>query len=146
MRQSAAIGIAVYVALVGGVIAVALTGASLSLGSLVDVRSVVELAKKVGAMVFVDAVHFAAHGKIDVQALGCDFLACSAYKFFGPHIGVLWARREWLASTENFKVRPASNQPLAPRVLRVSPERWPPWSISGKLPTARWDLTHSAPQ
>ena len=90
---------------------IAVTLASNAVGSLVDVRSVVQLAKKVGAKVFVDAVHFAAHGKIDVQAFGCDFLACSAYKFFGPHIGVLWARREWLASTENFKVRPASNQP-----------------------------------
>jgi cysteine desulfurase family protein (TIGR01976 family) len=90
---------------------IAVTLASNAVGSLVDVRSVVQLAKKVGAMVYVDAVHFAAHGKIDVQAFGCDFLACSAYKFFGPHIGVLWARKEWLASAESFKVRPASNQP-----------------------------------
>jgi cysteine desulfurase family protein (TIGR01976 family) len=90
---------------------IAVTLASNAVGSLVDVRPIVELAKKVGAMVFVDAVHFAPHAKIDVQAFGCDFLACSAYKFFGPHLGVLWARREWLASTENFKVRPASNQP-----------------------------------
>jgi cysteine desulfurase family protein (TIGR01976 family) len=90
---------------------VAVTLASNAVGSLVDVQSVVQLAKRAGAMVFVDAVHFAPHGKIDVQALGCDFLACSAYKFFGPHIGVLWARREWLSATENFKVRPASNKP-----------------------------------
>jgi cysteine desulfurase family protein (TIGR01976 family) len=90
---------------------IAVTLASNAVGSLVDVRSVVQLAKKAGAMVFVDAVHFAPHGRIDVQALGCDFLACSAYKFFGPHIGVLWARNEWLSATENFKVRPASNLP-----------------------------------
>jgi cysteine desulfurase family protein (TIGR01976 family) len=90
---------------------IAVTLASNAVGSLVDVRSVVELAKRAGAMVFVDAVHFAPHGKIDVKTLGCDFLACSAYKFFGPHVGVLWARREWLTSTQNFKVRPASNRP-----------------------------------
>jgi cysteine desulfurase family protein (TIGR01976 family) len=90
---------------------VAVTLASNAVGSLVDVRSVVQLAKRAGAMVFVDAVHFAPHGKIDIQALGCDFLACSAYKFFGPHIGVLWARRGWLSTTENFKVGPAPNQP-----------------------------------
>ncbi|HSZ28009.1 MAG TPA: cysteine desulfurase-like protein [Chthoniobacterales bacterium] len=90
---------------------IAVTLASNAVGSLVDVRSVVELARQVGAMVFVDAVHFAPHGKMDVRTLGCDFLTCSAYKFFGPHIGVLWARREWLASTANYKVRPASDQP-----------------------------------
>jgi cysteine desulfurase family protein (TIGR01976 family) len=90
---------------------IAVTLASNAVGSLVDVQSVGQLAKEVGAKVFVDAVHFAPHGKIDVQMLGCDFLACSAYKFFGPHIGVLWAPREWLTQTQNFKVRPASDQP-----------------------------------
>jgi cysteine desulfurase family protein (TIGR01976 family) len=90
---------------------IAVTLASNAVGSLVDIQSVGRLAKEVGAKVFVDAVHFAPHGKIDVQMLGCDFLACSAYKFFGPHIGVLWARREWLTQTQNFKVRPASDQP-----------------------------------
>jgi cysteine desulfurase family protein (TIGR01976 family) len=90
---------------------IAVTLASNAVGTLVDIRPVVELAKKVGAKVFVDAVHYAPHGKIDVQSLGCDFLACSAYKFFGPHIGILWARRDWLNETETYKVRPASNQP-----------------------------------
>jgi cysteine desulfurase family protein (TIGR01976 family) len=90
---------------------IAFTLASNAVGTLVDVRPVVELAKEVGAKVFVDAVHFAPHCKIDVQSLGCDFLACSAYKFFGPHIGILWAHRDWLAETETYKVRPASNQP-----------------------------------
>jgi selenocysteine lyase/cysteine desulfurase len=61
--------------------------------------------------VFLDAVHYAPHGLIDVQAWGCDFLACSAYKFFGPHIGVLWARRELLESLEAYKVRPAPLEP-----------------------------------
>jgi cysteine desulfurase family protein (TIGR01976 family) len=90
---------------------IAVTVASNAVGSLVDVRSVVELGKKAGALVFLDAVHFAPHGEIDVQVFGCDFLTCSAYKFFGPHIGVLWARKEWLESAENFKVRAASNKP-----------------------------------
>jgi cysteine desulfurase family protein (TIGR01976 family) len=90
---------------------IAVTLASNAVGSIVDVQSVAKLAKEVGAKLFVDAVHFAPHGKIDVQMLGCDFLACSAYKFFGPHIGVLWARREWLTQTESFKVRPASDEP-----------------------------------
>lgn len=90
---------------------IAVTLASNAVGTLVDVRPVVELAKKVGAKVFVDAVHFAPHGKIDVQSLGCDFLACSAYKFFGPHIGILWAHREWLDKSETYKVRPASDHP-----------------------------------
>ena len=58
-------------------------------------------------MVFLDAVHYAPHGPIDVQALGCDFLACSAYKFFGPHVGVLWGRRELLESLPCYKVRPS---------------------------------------
>ena len=90
---------------------IAVTLASNACGSHVDVRAVADLAKKVQAKVFVDAVHYAPHGRIDVQALGCDFLACSAYKFFGPHIGVLWGREEWLSQTESFKVRPAANCP-----------------------------------
>ncbi len=90
---------------------IAVTLASNAVGSLVDVRSVAELAKEAGALVYADAVHFAPHGKIDVQGLACDFLVCSAYKFFGPHIGVLWARREWLESTGNFKVRAAPDEP-----------------------------------
>ena len=64
---------------------------------------------------FLDAVHYAPHGSIDVQALGCDFLACSAYKFFGPHVGVLWGRRSLLEELEAYKVRPA---PLTP------PDKW----------------------
>jgi cysteine desulfurase family protein (TIGR01976 family) len=90
---------------------IAVTLASNASGSHVDVRGVAELAKTVGAKLFVDAVHFAPHGRIDVQALGCDFLACSAYKFFGPHIGVLWGREELLLQLESFKVRPAASRP-----------------------------------
>jgi cysteine desulfurase family protein (TIGR01976 family) len=90
---------------------IAVTLASNASGSHVDIRGVAELAKAVGAKVFVDAVHFAPHGRIDVQALGCDFLACSAYKFFGPHIGLLWGREELLLQLESFKVRPAPSRP-----------------------------------
>src|SRR6516164_5408786 len=90
---------------------IAVTLASNASGSHVDVRGVAELAKSVQAKLFVDAVHFAPHARIDVQSLGCDFLVCSAYKFFGPHIGVLWGREELLSHLESFKVRPAANQP-----------------------------------
>jgi cysteine desulfurase family protein (TIGR01976 family) len=90
---------------------IAVTLASNASGSHVDVRGVADLAKSVQAKVFVDAVHFAPHGQIDVQSLDCDFLACSAYKFFGPHIGVLWGREELLSHLESFKVRPAADRP-----------------------------------
>src|SRR5262249_5063798 len=78
-------------------------------GTINDVELISREAKRVGALTFVDAVHFAPHGPIDVQALGCDFLACSAYKFFGPHVGILWGRAELLESLSAYKVRPATN-------------------------------------
>ena len=83
--------------------------ASNGVGTINDVATITREAKKTGATVFLDAVHYAPHGPIDVQALGCDFLACSAYKFFGPHVGVLWGRRELLESLPCYKVRPSSN-------------------------------------
>jgi len=67
------------------------------------------LAHRAGALVYIDAVHYAPHGPIDVQALGCDFLACSAYKFFGPHLGILYGRAELLDDLFAYKVRPASD-------------------------------------
>jgi len=84
--------------------------ASNGVGTINDVATIAKEAKRAGAMVFLDAVHFAPHGPIDVQALGCDFLACSAYKSFGPHVGVLWGRRELLESLPCYKVRPSSNE------------------------------------
>ena len=81
--------------------------ASNGTGTINDVATITKEAKRAGAMVFLDAVHYAPHGPIDVQALGCDFLACSAYKFFGPHVGVLWGRRELLESLPCYKVRPS---------------------------------------
>jgi cysteine desulfurase family protein (TIGR01976 family) len=81
--------------------------ASNGVGTINDVAAITKEAKRAGAIVFLDAVHYAPHGPIDVQALGCDFLACSAYKFFGPHVGVLWGRRELLEMLPCYKVRPA---------------------------------------
>jgi len=76
---------------------------------------VVRLAHRVGALAFIDAVHYAPHGCIDVRALDCDFLICSPYKFFGPHQGVLYGKREHLARLRPYKVRPCSDE---------VPDRW----------------------
>jgi len=94
---------------------VAIGAASNALGTVNDVRRVTDAARAVGALSFVDAVHFAPHFLPDVRQLGCDFLACSSYKFFGPHAGILWGRRELLERLEPYKVPPASNE---------APERW----------------------
>ena len=85
--------------------------ASNAVGTINDVRSIVARAHSVGALCFVDAVQSAPHLLMDVQDLDCDFLACSAYKFFGPHLGVLYGKLEHLESLPAYKVRPASNQP-----------------------------------
>ncbi len=73
------------------------------MGTRNPVRFLCERAREAGALTFLDAVHFAPHDRIDVEQFGCDFLACSAYKFFGPHVGILWGRRELSA----YKLRPA---------------------------------------
>ncbi|EKO3677659.1 cysteine desulfurase-like protein, partial [Vibrio metschnikovii] len=88
---------------------VALTYASNTTGSIVDVKRVIEAAHAVGAQVFIDAVHYAPHHLIDVQDLECDFLVCSAYKFFGPHIGIAYIHSQWLHSLQPYKVEPATN-------------------------------------
>ncbi len=87
----------------------AIGAASNALGTINDIRRAAQLAHAVGARVFVDAVHYAAHELIDVRSLDCDFLACSAYKFYGPHIGVLFGRHELLQSLDFPKVIPAPN-------------------------------------
>jgi cysteine desulfurase family protein (TIGR01976 family) len=94
---------------------VALGCASNAVGTVNDVATVTRWAHQVGARVFLDAVHYAPHGPIDVQQWDCDFLACSAYKFFGPHVGVLWGKREILEELPAYKVRP---------VPEVLPDRW----------------------
>jgi cysteine desulfurase family protein (TIGR01976 family) len=87
----------------------AITAASNALGTTPDVRRAVELAHAAGALVYVDAVQAVPHLPTDVTALDCDFLACSAYKFFGPHIGVLYGKREHLERLTPHKVRPAKS-------------------------------------
>lgn len=86
---------------------VAVGMASNATGTVNPVRQMTEWAHERGALVFVDAVHYAPHGRIRVADLGCDFLACSAYKFFGPHVGVLWGRRQLLDQIRPYKLRPS---------------------------------------
>jgi cysteine desulfurase family protein (TIGR01976 family) len=88
---------------------VAVGAASNALGTITDVRRAARLARSVGAMAFVDAVHYAPHNLVDVRALECDMLMCSAYKFYGPHVGILWCRREVLESLPFAKLDPAPN-------------------------------------
>ena len=94
---------------------VAVTAASNACGTVPDLAGIVAAAQRVGARVFVDAVHAAPHRPIDVAALGYDALACSAYKWFGPHVGVLWARPELLEELTPDKLRPSSDD---------IPDRW----------------------
>jgi cysteine desulfurase family protein (TIGR01976 family) len=94
---------------------VAVTYASNAVGTINPVAEIVKLAHWAGAMAYIDAVHYSPHGLIDVKALGCDFLVCSPYKFFGPHIGTLYGKREHLERLKPYKVRPATDQ---------VPERW----------------------
>lgn len=90
---------------------VAVGAASNALGTINDIPRIMELAHAAGALAFVDAVHYAAHGLIDVRAWGCDLLACSAYKLYGPHLGVLYGRHDLLARMDVPKVDPAPNEP-----------------------------------
>ncbi len=90
---------------------VAVGYASNALGTINPVAQIVEKAQAAGALVFVDAVQYAPHGSMDVQALGCDFLVFSAYKIFGPHLGLLYGRHDHLVRLRAFKVRPAPADP-----------------------------------
>ena len=92
----------------------AIGAASNALGTITDVRGAAELAHAAGALVFVDAVHLAPHELIDVAEMNCDFLACSAYKFYGPHVGILYGKRELLERVDVPRLDPAPN---------TSPER-----------------------
>jgi cysteine desulfurase family protein (TIGR01976 family) len=94
---------------------VALSCASNAVGTTNDVAEVTRLAHAAGAWVFLDAVHYAPHGPIDVQAWDCDFLACSAYKFFGPHVGILWGKRALLDELPAYKLQPVPDS---------LPDRW----------------------
>jgi cysteine desulfurase family protein (TIGR01976 family) len=94
---------------------VAVGYASNAVGTINDVRTIVRLAHEVGAIAYIDAVHYAPHGLIDVRELDCDFLACSTYKFFGPHMGVLYGKRAHLERLQPYKVRANTN---------AVPQRW----------------------
>jgi cysteine desulfurase family protein (TIGR01976 family) len=94
---------------------VAVGYASNMVGTINPVEKITKMAHDAGALIFIDAVHYAPHGLIDVKAINCDFLACSPYKFFGPHMGVLYGKKEHLERIKPYKVRPATN---------ASPECW----------------------
>ena len=94
---------------------VAVGYASNAVGTINDVTTIIRWAREVGALVWIDAVQFAPHGPIDVQKLDADFLVCSSYKFFGPHLGILYGKSEYLERFPAYKVRPASDS---------APERW----------------------
>jgi len=85
-----------------------------AVGTINDVATIVSRSKAAGAFTMVDAVHYAAHGPIDVRALDCDFLICSVYKFFGPHLGALYARRELIERLKTLKIRPQHDEPPFP--------------------------------
>ncbi len=90
---------------------VAVGYASNAVGTINPVQRIAAMAHAVGAKVWVDAVHYAPHGPIDVQDIDCDFLMCSTYKFFGPHMGVVWGRYDLLDALPAYKVRPAEDTP-----------------------------------
>jgi cysteine desulfurase family protein (TIGR01976 family) len=94
---------------------VAVGYASNMVGTINPVAEITKLAHAADALMFIDAVHYAPHGLIDVKAVDCDFLVCSPYKFFGPHMGTLYGKREHLEKFKPYKVRPATN---------TSPECW----------------------
>ena len=89
--------------------------ASNAFGTVTDAARVVRLAHEAGALAWADAVHYAPHGPIDVEALGVDVLLCSPYKFFGPHLGLAFGREELLRSWRPYKVRPAADEPIGSR-------------------------------
>ena len=95
--------------------------ASNSVGSINDVAAITKAAHQVGALCYVDAVHYAPHGPIDVREIGCNFLVCSAYKFFGPHVGALYGKAEHLERLRPYKVRPSSDE---------IPDRWDPQRLA----------------
>lgn len=121
---------------------VAIGYASNAVGTVNDVARVCAAARAVGAISFVDAVHYAPHGVIDVLAIGCDFLACSAYKFFGPHLGVMWGRPELLAELTPYRLPPAPDH---------VPDRWETGtlsheSIAGAAEAVEWIAGLGAPE
>lgn len=103
---------------------VAVGYASNSVGTINPVKEITRLAHEFGALIYIDAVHYAPHGLIDVQNLDCDFLVCSPYKFFGPHMGTLYGKHEYLERFQPYKVRPSNDE---------SPERWETGTMAHEL-------------
>ncbi|HVD65747.1 MAG TPA: cysteine desulfurase-like protein [Gaiellaceae bacterium] len=94
---------------------VAFPWASNAVGSISDVRRIADLAHEAGALAWVDAVHYAPHGPIDVAAVGADVLICSPYKFFGPHLGLFFGRHDVIERWRPYKVRPSADEPVGRR-------------------------------
>ena len=118
---------------------VAVGGASNALGTINDLRTIVDMVRAhSSALVFVDAVQSVPHVPTDVAALSCDFLACSPYKFFGPHQGVLWGRAGLLDGLEAYKVRPASSQPPAVRFETGTPSFEGQAGVLGTIEYLEW--------
>ncbi len=124
---------------------VAIGAASNALGTINDVRRAAEMAHSLGAQIFVDAVHYAPHELVDVQELDCDFLSCSAYKFYGPHIGILYGRHQAACCPSIFQSsspHPTRRQ-SAPRperrTMKASPVPPRRWIFSPRSPVARRD-------
>jgi len=103
---------------------VAIGYASNAVGTINPVREITRLAHAAGAMTFVDAVHYAPHGLMDVKEIDCDFLVCSPYKFFGPHMGTLYGKREHLERLQPYKVRPSRDE---------IPDRWETGTLAHEL-------------
>lgn len=118
---------------------VAVGGASNALGTVNDLRTIVDLVRaRCDALIFVDAVQSVPHLPTDVMALGCDFLACSPYKFFGPHQGVLWGRAGVLDTIAAYKVRPAASQPPAVRFETGTPSFEGQAGVLGTIEYLAW--------
>ncbi len=112
----------------------AIGAASNALGTITDVALAARQAREVGALVFVDAVHYAPHRLLDAEAIGADFIACSPYKFYGPHLGVLWGRRELLQRVDVPRLRPAPQD--APERLETGTGAFE--AIAGAAAAVRW--------
>jgi cysteine desulfurase family protein (TIGR01976 family) len=112
----------------------AVGGASNALGTITDITAACTIARAHGVLSFIDAVHLAPHQLLDATAIGADFIGCSPYKFYGPHLGVLWGRRELLATVDVPRLRPATNE--APERLQVGTPSFE--AIAGAATAVEW--------